>query len=65
MAMIKWVQTDHNISDVLSKNVSPGVSKKLDGLLSGYEDIAGLILQLETSPQLYTEDNHKLGGVSR
>jgi uncharacterized membrane protein YukC len=65
MAAIHWVQTTHNISDLMSKNTNSAISKQLDGLLSGYEDIAGLIKQLESSPRLHTEDNHKLGGVSR
>jgi hypothetical protein len=65
MAVIKWVQTTYNISDLMSKNVTTGVVKQLDGLLSGYDDITGLIHQLESSPRLHTEDNHKLGGVSR
>jgi hypothetical protein len=64
-ATIKWVQTTHNISDLMSKNVTSAVSKQLDGLLSGYEDISKLVLELETSPRLHTDDNRKLGGVSR
>jgi hypothetical protein len=65
MAAIHWVQTVYNISDMMSKNVATGVLKQLDGLLHGYNDIAGLIKQLESSPRLHTDDNHKLGGVSR
>jgi hypothetical protein len=65
MAVIMWVDTLHNVSDIMSKNVAPGVQKTLDPLLSGYGDISKLIQQLEASPRLLTDDNHKLGGISR
>ena len=65
MAIVLWVQTTHNISDMMSKNVAPGMQKALDPMLSGYGDISTLIQQLESSPKLYTDDNHKLGGISR
>jgi hypothetical protein len=64
-AAVKWVQTDYNISDLMSKNVTSGVLKQLEGMLSGYGDLSKLIQQLESSPRLHTDDNHKLGGVSR
>ena len=64
-AVVKWVQTVYNISDLMSKNVTSGVLKQLEGMLSGYGDISKLIQQLEASPRLHTDDNHKLGGVSR
>jgi hypothetical protein len=60
MAVVLWVNTVYNISDIMSKNVAPGVQKILDPLLSGYGDISKLIMQLEASPRLHTDDNHKL-----
>jgi hypothetical protein len=60
MAVVKWVNTIYNVSDLMSKNVAPGIQKTLDPLLSGYGDITKLIMQLEASPRLHTEDNHKL-----
>jgi hypothetical protein len=41
------------------------VLKQLEGMLSGYGDLSKLIQQLESSPRLHTDDNHKLGGISR
>ena len=55
----------YNISDLMSKNVTSGVLKELEGMLSGCDDISKLIKQLEASPRLHTDDNHKLEGVSR
>ena len=60
MAVVQWVNTVNNISDIMSKNVAPGVQKTLDPLLSGYGDISQLIKQLEASPRLHIDDNHKL-----
>jgi hypothetical protein len=65
MAVVLWVESRYNVSDMMSKNVAPGVQKVLDPLISGYGDISELIRQLETSPRLLTDDNHKLGGISR
>ena len=35
MAVVHWVQTQYNISDLMSKSVNCAVSKQLDGMLSG------------------------------
>ncbi len=39
--------------------------RTLGDLLCGYGDLAAFLYMLESSPRLYTDDNHKLGGVSR
>jgi hypothetical protein len=64
-AIVKWIQTKLNISDVLTKAVSAELIKNLGDLLCGYGDLTAFLNMLETSPRLYTDDNHKLGGVSR
>jgi site-specific DNA-cytosine methylase len=65
MAVVKWVQTKANVSDVLSKAVQVEVMNSLGALLCGYGNLQAFIDLLEASPRLWTDDNHKLGGVSR
>jgi hypothetical protein len=64
-AIVKWIQTKMNISDVLTKAVTAELIRTLGDLLCGYGDLAAFLYMLESSPRLYTDDNHKLGGVSR
>jgi hypothetical protein len=61
---IKWVNTKYNIADIMTKAVPAEVMIALGTLLCGYGDLKEFIKMLEASPRLYTDDNHKLGGVS-
>jgi hypothetical protein len=65
LVCIKWINTKYNIADIMTKAIPADVMLALGALLSGYGDLKAFIKMLEASPRLYTDDNHRLGGVSR
>ena len=66
-AIVKWVQTKFNISDIMTKALNGVTFQRLLSTLCGYGDLKELIRTLETTSRIHTEaaEARKVEGVSR
>ena len=66
-AVVKWVQTQFNISDIMTKALNGATFQRLLSTLCGYGDLKELIRSLETTSRIHTEaaEARKVEGVSR
>jgi site-specific DNA-cytosine methylase len=54
-AIVKWVQTKFNISDIMTKPLDGNTFQHFLSILCGYEDIAEHLAMLEASTRIHTD----------
>ena len=54
-AIVKWVQTKFNISDIMTKPLDGTTFQRFLSILCGYGDISEHLAMLEASTRIHTE----------